>query len=75
MRELRIVYHGLGMAGKTTNLEKLKEIYTDKAYDRIHQQTNEGRTVYLDMLMLKFQTHVQGLYVTISLFTPRTTEI
>jgi len=69
MKELRIVYHGLGMAGKTTNLEKLKEIYTDNVYDRIHQQTNEGRTVYLDMLMLKFQTRVQGLYVTISLFT------
>jgi len=69
MREIRIVYHGLGMSGKTTNLERLKEIYTDKVYDRIHQQTNEGRTVYLDMLMLKFQTHVQGLYVTVSLFT------
>ena len=69
MRELRILYHGLGMAGKTTNLERLKEIYKDTVYDRIHQQTNEGRTVYLDMLMLKFQTRVQGLYVMISLFT------
>ncbi|SNZ11394.1 GTP-binding protein [Hydrogenobacter hydrogenophilus] len=69
MRELRILYHGLGMAGKTTNLEKLKEIYKDRVYDRIHQQTAEGRTVYLDLLMLKFHTCVQGVDVIVSLFT------
>lgn len=69
MRELRIVYHGLGMAGKTTNLERLKEIYKDRVYDRIHQQTTEGRTVYLDILMLKFHTRVQSSDVIASLFT------
>ena len=69
MKELRILYHGLGMAGKTTNLERLKEIYKDRFYDRIHQQTAEGRTVYLDMLILKFHTRVEGSDVLVSLFT------
>ncbi|RMH08832.1 MAG: gliding motility protein [Aquificota bacterium] len=69
MMELRIVYHGLGMAGKTTNLEKLKEIYSGNVYERFHQQTSEGRTVYLDVLTLKLKTKIEGLELLISLFT------
>ncbi|MCS7308148.1 MAG: ADP-ribosylation factor-like protein [Aquificaceae bacterium] len=66
---LRILYHGLGMAGKTTNLEKLKEIYTNYVYDRIHQCTPEGRTVYLDMLSLSIKTKDGDAELNVSLFT------
>ncbi|MCS6958196.1 MAG: ADP-ribosylation factor-like protein [Aquificaceae bacterium] len=66
---LRILYHGLGMAGKTTNLEKLKEIYTNYVYDRIHQCTPEGRTVYLDMLSLNIKTKAGNTDLNVSLFT------
>lgn len=66
---IRILYHGLGMAGKTTNLEKLKEIYSSYTVDRVHQQTKEGRTVYLDMLNLNIKTKVGGQTLTVHLFT------
>lgn len=69
MMELRILYHGLGMAGKTTNLEKLKEIYGNYVYDRLHQQTSEGRTIYLDVLSLKLKTRLEGVELMVSLFT------
>lgn len=52
MREIFIVYHGLGMAGKTTNLEMLSSIYQNLKIDRFHQSTLEGRTVYLDTLVM-----------------------
>ncbi len=66
---LRILYHGLGMAGKTTNLEKLKEIYTGYLSDRFHQQTQEGRTVYLDMLALNIKTRKNDIELYVELFT------
>ncbi|QWK20185.1 MAG: gliding motility protein [Hydrogenobacter thermophilus] len=69
MMELRILYHGLGMAGKTTNLEKLKEIYGNYVYDRLHQQTSEGRTIYLDVLSLKLRTRLESVELMVSLFT------
>ncbi|WP_340694321.1 ADP-ribosylation factor-like protein [Hydrogenobacter thermophilus] len=69
MIELRILYHGLGMAGKTTNLEKLKELYRDVVFDRFHQHTKEGRTVYLDMLSLKLKTRLENVDLIVSLFT------
>ncbi|MCX7738613.1 MAG: GTPase domain-containing protein [Hydrogenothermaceae bacterium] len=52
MREIFIVYHGLGMAGKTTNLEFLSSVFQNLKIDRFHQSTVEGRTVYLDMLLM-----------------------
>ncbi|QID34020.1 GTP-binding protein [Pampinifervens florentissimum] len=66
---LRILYHGLGMAGKTTNLEKLREIYSDYVSDRIHQQTSEGRTVYLDILSLSIKTRSGDKEIGVELFT------
>ncbi|MFN3263394.1 MAG: GTP-binding protein [Aquificaceae bacterium] len=66
---LRILYHGLGMAGKTTNLEKLREIYASFVNDRLHQQTTEGRTVYLDILALNLKTKTGNEEVEVSLFT------
>ncbi len=69
MKELRILYHGLGMAGKTTNLEKLKEMFSDHIYDRFHQQTEEGRTVYLDVLVLKLRVKTNNDELFVSLFT------
>lgn len=69
MIEIRIAYHGLGMAGKTTNLEKLKEIYKHTVYDRIHQHTEEGRTVYIDYLAIKLKTKTDHSDILVSLFT------
>lgn len=66
---LRILYHGLGMAGKTTNLEKLKDIYSGYVSDRVHQQTSEGRTVYLDILALNIKTKSGNNQVSVELFT------
>ncbi|MFN4319236.1 MAG: GTP-binding protein [Aquificaceae bacterium] len=66
---LRILYHGLGMAGKTTNLERLREIYAGYVSDRMHQRTTEGRTVYLDMLSLNLKTKSGDREIGISLFT------
>ncbi|MFN3598699.1 MAG: GTP-binding protein [Aquificaceae bacterium] len=66
---LRILYHGLGMAGKTTNLEKLKEAYLNYVQDRIHQQTTEGRTVYLDILSLNIKTRWEDREVRVEIFT------
>ncbi|MCS7262408.1 MAG: ADP-ribosylation factor-like protein [Aquificaceae bacterium] len=66
---VHILYHGLGMAGKTTNLEKLKEIYPGYVSDRVHQKTKEDRTVYIDMLALNIKTRSGDKEVNISLFT------
>jgi len=66
---LRILYHGLGMAGKTTNLEKLREIYSNYVLDRIHQQTSEGRTVYLDILSLNIKTKLGDKELSVEVFT------
>jgi signal recognition particle receptor subunit beta len=52
MREVLIIYHGVGMAGKTTNLESLKNIFQQYVIDRFHTQTVENRTVFLDTLLL-----------------------
>lgn len=67
--KVRILYHGLGMSGKTTNLEKLKEIYKDYVQERIHQQTTENRTVYLDMLALNLKTKLENTEIRIEIFT------
>jgi signal recognition particle receptor subunit beta len=52
MREVLIIYHGVGMAGKTTNLDGLKNIFEHYVIDRFHTQTVENRTVFLDTLLL-----------------------
>lgn len=67
--KVRILYHGLGMAGKTTNLEKLKEIYEQYVQERIHQQTTENRTVYLDMLALNLKTKLENTELSVEIFT------
>lgn len=52
MKEVLIVYHGVGMAGKTTNLDSLKNLFQNYVIDRFHTQTLENRTVFLDTLLL-----------------------
>lgn len=51
MKEVVIVYHGLGMAGKSTNLDRITQIYKQHIIDRFHHKTLENRTVYLDTLV------------------------
>ena len=69
MTELIIVYHGLGMAGKTTNLEKLKEFYTTYVVDRFHQNTVEGRTVFMDVLHLTIKLKTGDGDISVKLYT------
>ncbi|ACN99299.1 GTP-binding protein [Sulfurihydrogenibium azorense] len=52
MKEVLIVYHGIGMAGKTTNLDSLKDIFSNYVIDRFHAKTVENRTIFLDTLLL-----------------------
>ena len=52
MKEILIVYHGVGMAGKTTNLDSLKEIFSNYVIDRFHAKTVENRTIFLDTLLM-----------------------
>lgn len=51
MKEIIIVYHGLGMAGKTTNLDRITQMYNQYIVDRFHHKTLEDRTVYLDTVV------------------------
>jgi signal recognition particle receptor subunit beta len=52
MKEVLIVYHGIGMAGKTTNLDSLKDIFSNYVIDRFHAKTVENRTIFLDTVLL-----------------------
>lgn len=52
---VRIVYDGLGTAGKTTNLRALHRAFQSRADDDIlvPEETKTGRTVYFDWLELR----------------------
>ncbi len=51
---LKIVYYGPAMSGKTTNLEKIHEsVSPDKRSDLISLNTQKDRTLYFDLLQLK----------------------
>lgn len=69
MREIFIIYHGLGMAGKTTNLDVLSSIFQTIKIDRFHQSTTEGRTVYLDTLLMAIKIKGSNEYLKVRLFS------
>lgn len=69
MREIFIIYHGLGMAGKTTNLDALSSIFQTMKIDRFHQSTTEGRTVYLDTLLMAIKIKGSEEHLKVRLFS------
>lgn len=69
MREIFIIYHGLGMAGKTTNIEILSSVFKDLKIDRFHQSTSEGRTVYLDTLLISVRIKGSDEHIKIRIFS------
>ncbi|MBN2088098.1 gliding-motility protein MglA [candidate division KSB1 bacterium] len=66
---LKIAYFGPGMSGKTTNLEKLKEIVgIDYTSELTSISTNNHRTLFFDYMQLKIGP-VFGLNPVINLYT------
>ncbi len=61
---LRILYHGISQSGKTTNLQKLSEIYQKSVSERIQQQTSNGDVVYFDILSFSMKNLNLELFTT-----------
>lgn len=69
MREIFIIYYGLGMAGKTTNLDALSSIFQTLKIDRFHLSTTEGKTVYLDTLLMVIKIKGSEEHMKVCLFS------
>lgn len=66
---LKIVYYGPAMSGKTTNLEQIhKRIAPDRRSDLVSLKTFEDRTLYFDFLQLELGK-INGLVPKIQLYT------
>jgi len=66
---LKIVYYGPALSGKTTNLEQIhKKIDPSRRGDLISLKTNEDRTLYFDFLQLELGK-INGLTPKIQLYT------
>lgn len=66
---LKIVYYGAGMSGKTTNLEKIHERVDPKRRgDLVSLKTNEDRTLFFDFLRLELGK-IGGMTPKIHLYT------
>ncbi len=66
---LKIVYYGPALSGKTTNLEQIhKKIDPSRRGELISLKTNEDRTLYFDFLQLELGK-INGLTPRIQLYT------
>ena len=66
---LKIVYYGPAMSGKTTNLEQIhRSIEPKKRSDLISLNTHQDRTLYFDFLQLELG-QISGLTPQIHLYT------
>lgn len=66
---LKIVYYGPALSGKTTNLEQIhNKIDPSRRGDLISLKTNEDRTLYFDFLQLELGK-INGLTPRIQLYT------
>lgn len=66
---LKIAYFGPGMSGKTTNLEKIREIVgVDYTSELTSISTNNHRTLFFDYMQLKMGS-VFGLNPVVNLYT------
>ena len=67
--QLKIVYYGPAMSGKTTNLVALNRMCVPSSRGRLMTlETKNDRTLFFDLLPMKFES-VSGLTITIKLFT------
>ncbi len=66
---LKIVYYGPALSGKTTNLEQIhKSVDPQRRSDLVSLKTNEDRTLYFDFLQLELGK-ISGLTPQIQLYT------
>lgn len=66
---LKVVYYGPALSGKTTNLEQIHaRVPMDKRTAMVSLKTNEDRTLYFDFLQLELGK-INGLVPKIQLYT------
>lgn len=66
---LKIVYYGPALSGKTTNLEQVhRSVSPNRRSDLVSLKTNEDRTLYFDFLQLELGK-IAGLTPQIHLYT------
>jgi hypothetical protein len=66
---LKLVYYGPALSGKTTNLQQLHALMSERAGSNlITLNTRDDRTLFFDLLPLRFQTQ-GGLQMKLKLFT------
>lgn len=66
---LKLVYYGPALSGKTTNLQQLHRLMgTHTATDLVTLDTRDDRTLFFDLLPLRFKTE-GGLEIKLKLFT------
>ncbi len=67
--QLKIVYYGPGLSGKTTNLIHIHRICSPCNRGRLMTlETRDDRTLFFDLLPIRFET-ASGLSIAIKLFT------
>jgi signal recognition particle receptor subunit beta len=67
--QLKIVYYGPGLSGKTTNLVSIHRISAPSSRGRLMTlDTRDDRTLFFDLLPMHFETD-SGLTIAIKLFT------
>ncbi|MBV1858339.1 MAG: gliding motility protein, partial [Nannocystaceae bacterium] len=66
---LKLVYYGPALSGKTTNLQQLHRLMGQQtASDLLTLNTRDDRTLFFDLLPLRFSTR-GGLDIKLKLFT------
>jgi mutual gliding-motility protein MglA len=67
--QLKIVYYGPGLSGKTTNLVHIHKICSPCNRGRLMTlETRDDRTLFFDLLPIRFES-AQGLSIAVKLFT------
>lgn len=66
--QLKIVYYGPGLSGKTTNLISIHQMSAQNCGRMMTLDTKDDRTLFFDLLPMRFQSD-SGLSITIKLFT------
>ena len=67
--QLKVVYYGPGLSGKTTNLIQIHKVAAPSTRGRLMTlETRDDRTLFFDLLPMHFES-TSGLTITIKLFT------
>ena len=67
--QLKIVYYGPGLSGKTTNLVHIHRVCAPSNRGRLMTlETRDDRTLFFDLLPMHFES-ASGLTITVKLFT------